>query len=274
MATRSNAPSFFSEVTEAVNHFRQYGFKSQAELNEWVSRLRRSALLQLKTPAETERMLKDALLTKYQGMVKPGGTIQQSMPSLTRVSIDRVKPKLRRELDRRIMASANLIKLNREEAIDKTMRRFQGWATSVSPGGSRAVDVRGEKDDIRKALAQIDFIERRVIIDQTHKLVATVNNIVAVDNGALAFEWHSPWRRPGYDFRKDHKERDLKLYAIRGNWALEKGLMKPGPAGYYDEITHVGEEPFCSCTGKYVFALRKLPPDMLTKAGMFALPPS
>jgi len=272
MATRSKgAPSFFEVVTEAVGHYRRFGFTSQAGLDEWVSKIRRAALLQLKTPAETDRMLKEALTSRYRSMVTQGG-ILRDMPDIKRVGLDSVKPKLRRELDRRIMASANLIRLNRETAIDNTLRRFQGWATSIQPGGSRAVDVKEEKGDIRKALGQMDFIERRVVIDQTHKLVATINNIVAVDNGALAIEWHSPWRRPGYDFRKDHKERDLKVYTIRGNWALEKGLMKAGPAGYYDEITAVGQEVYCACTGKYIFALRKLPADMLTKAGIFALP--
>lgn len=265
--------SFFADVTAAVNHFKQYGFTSQTELDDWIARIRRSALLQLKTPAETEAMLKRALTAKYEALVTRGGVLR-NMPEVGRVSIDRVKPKLRAELDRRIMVSANLIKLNRQKAIDTTLQRFQGWATSIPVGGSRAVDQKEEKDDIRKSLAQMDFIERRVVVDQTHKLAAAINDVVAVDNGALAVEWHSPWRRPGYDYRKDHKERDLKVYAIRGCWALEQGKMRAGEAGYYDEITHVGEEVSCSCTAKFIFALRKLPADMLTKAGMYALPAS
>lgn len=270
MATKS---AFFSDLTEAVNHFKQYGFTSQTELDDWIARIRRSALLQLKSPAETEAMLKRSLVSKYEALVVKRGVLR-NMPEVSSVRLDRVKPKLRAELDRRIMVSANLIKLNRAKAIDTTLQRFEGWATSVPPGGSRAVDKSETKDDIRKALGSMDFIERRVVIDQTHKLAATLNDIVAVDNGALAVEWHSPWRRPGYDFRKDHKERDLKVYAIRGNWALEQGKMKAGSPGYYDEITHVGEEVYCSCTAKFIFALRKLPVDMLTKAGMYALPAS
>jgi len=269
MSTRTE--SLFTVATEAVNHFKQYGFTSQAELERWVARIRKAALLQLRPPAETERFIRDALTQKYRSLVTQGG-ILRDMPDIKRVGLDSVKPKLRAELDRRIMASTNLIKLNRQEAMDKTLRRFQGWATSIPAGGSRAVDVKDEKDDIRKAIGQMSFIERRVVIDQSHKLVAAINEIVAVDNGALALEWHSPWRRPGYDYRHDHKARDEKIYTIRGNWALEKGLMKVGPAGYYDEITSVGQEPFCSCTARYIFALRKIPLDMLTTKGAFALP--
>ncbi len=269
MATK--APTFYEEVTAAVNHFKQWGFRSQAELDSWTARIRRSALLQLKTPEQIDREMRAMLTDRYRALVTRGG-LRAKMPEVSRMGLERVKPKLRKELDRRIMASANLIKLNRQQAVDKTLQRFQGWATSIPEGGSRAVDVKPVKDDIRKSIGQMDFVERRVSIDQSHKLVATIQDITATENGALAVRWNSPWLRPGYDFRKDHKERDQKVYAIRGNEALEKGLMKAGDAGYYDEITNVGEEVFCSCWATYIFALRKLPPDMLTKKGAYALP--
>jgi hypothetical protein len=57
------------------------------------------------------------------------------------------------------------------------------------------------------------------------------------------------------------------VYAIRGNWALDKGLMKAGKAGYYDEITKPGEEVYCSCSATYLYAIRELPDDMITNKG-------
>ena len=263
--------TLFSVLTEAVNHYRQFGFTSQAELNAWVQRIRGIGLKALQTPAQTEKQLKQALTNRYSQLVTHHGVLR-SMPEIARATVERVKPKLRRDLDRRIMASANLIKLNRDEAISNTLRRFQGWATSIPAGGSKIVDPKAKKDDIRKPLAQMDFIQRRVVVDQTHKLVDSIHKIVAEEGGALAARWHSPWRRKGYDYRKDHKERDEHVYAVRGNWALEKGLMKPGPDGYTDEIERPGEFVFCSCSYEYIFTLRKLPDNMLTKAGIYALP--
>ncbi len=268
MATKATLQSV---VGEAINHFQQYGFTSQAALDEWVSKIRRQSLLSLQTPAQTEVELRRLLGAKYRGLVTNRGVLT-GMPDVTRATLERVKPQLRRELDRRIMASAGLIKLNRAQAVDKTLQRFAGWATSIPAGGSRAVEKRKESENIRKSIGQMSFIERRVSIDQSHKLVASIRDIVATEAGAIAVRWHSPWRRPGYNFRKDHKERDERVWAIRGCWALEKGLMKAGPNGYYDEITQVGEEVFCSCTAEYIFALRKLPDEMLTKAGMYAIP--
>ena len=92
--------------------------------------------------------------------------------------------------------------------------------------------------------------------------------IRAEGGGALAMVWHSRWRVAGYDYREDHKERDRQVYAIRGNWALQKGLMRKGPAGYADEITKPAEEVFCQCTGQWLYSLRALPRDMLTDKGI------
>jgi hypothetical protein len=44
-------------------------------------------------------------------------------------------------------------------------------------------------------------------------------------------------------------------------------LVKPGPDGYYDDITKVGEEVSCSCQAEWIYGLRSLPEDMLTKKG-------
>ncbi|MFP1463127.1 hypothetical protein ACLB1E_23590 [Escherichia coli] len=54
------------------------------------------------------------------------------------------------------------------------------------------------------------FISRRVAIDQGHKLASNVKYLLAVQSGAIALRWHSNWRRPGYKYRQDHKERDEK----------------------------------------------------------------
>ena len=169
------------------------------------------------------------------------------------------------------MASAQLIKLNRQQSIAKTLQRFSGWATSIPAGGSKAVDKPEVRDDLKKALRSLPYEERRVAIDQGHKLVATINDLVAVEGGAIAGEWHSNFRQPGYDARPDHKERDGGVYLIRGNWASAQGLVKPGPAGWSDSITQPAEEPFCRCQFHYIYSLRRLPEGMLTAKGRAAL---
>lgn len=258
--------TFFETVTAAIKDFEENGFDSVERLQYWTDRIRRAAVESL-TP---ESVLNDTLNRTLGGIYKrliDDGQILRAHNGISRFTVDRLKPQLRTELDRRLMVSRSLIKLNREQMVEKTVQRFAGWASSVPAGGSRAVDVKDTKDNLRKALTSLPFEERRCAIDQGHKFTAALNEIIAVDGGAIAMKWHSKWRQPGYNYRKDHKERDGVIYLLRSSWAKDKGLVKPSSAGYYDDITKVGEEVYCSCQAEWIYALRGLPADMLTKKG-------
>lgn len=259
--------SFYEVITEGIGDFTEYGFDSKKRLDSWIKKINTALIYSLIPETELNKQLKKSLTSAYSRMVTKGGLVSDHVSKYT---VDKLKPSLRSELDRRIMASANLIKYNRQDMIATTLRRFEGWATSIPKGGSDAVDKVEESKNIRKALKSLPFTERRVIIDQTHKLVANINEIVAVDSGAIAARWHSHWKQEGYNYRKDHKERDDKIYLIRGSWAKEKGLIKP-VNGYTDQITNVGEEIFCRCNYVFLFNLRQLPEEFLTAKGKKAL---
>jgi hypothetical protein len=258
--------TFFETVTAAIKDFEENGFDSVERLAYWTDRIRRSAIESLTPEHILEDTLKKTLSGIYKRMVEDGQIVKTHI-GVSRFTVDRLKPKLRTELDRRVMVSRSLIKLNRESMIEKTAQRFAGWASSVPAGGSRAIEVKDVKDNIRKALTSLPFEERRCIIDQSHKFVASLNDIIATDGGAIAMRWNSQWRRPGYQYRPDHRERDQKVYLLRSSWAKEKGLIKPGSDGYYDDITKVGQEVFCSCFATWLYNIRDLPPDCITKKG-------
>ena len=262
--------SFYEVLTAAVDDLAEHGFDSVERVERWTAELRLAAGAVTANPAEIERMLREGLASVYKRLVDNGG-IARMHPGVGRFTLEQVKPKLRAELDRRIMSSASLIRLNREQAIDKTIQRFQGWATSIPIGGSAEPEKVKTKKNVRKSLAQLPFEERRVLIDQGHKLTASLSNILATDGGAIAAKWRSHWRQAGYNYRKDHKERDEKVYALRESWAMNRGLMKRGPNPYYDDITQAAEEPFCRCYIVWIYALRDLPKDMLTVKGSSAL---
>jgi hypothetical protein len=262
--------TYFDVLTAAINDLTEHGFDSAERVAYWSRRIKEAAQATMAPPPVMEQMLRDALAQTYRKLIDQG-QIAQFHQGIARFTLEKVRPQLRAELDRRIMASANLIRLNREQAIQKTLQRFQGWSTSIPAGGSDAVDKRETKTDIRKALTQLPFEERRVLIDQGHKLRASLSEILARDGQAIAMTWRSHWRQAGYNYREDHKERDGHTYALRGSWALDKGLMKAGPDGYYEDITSVGEEPFCRCYAAWIYALRGLPDEMLTAKGRDAL---
>ena len=261
--------SFYQVLTEAISFFAENGYKSEKALDIWVKRLRQAAYDSLIPEKTLVKELEKSLGQAYRRMLMQG-VLGKNHAGIGKFTIEKLKPKMKAELDRRIMASANLIKLNREEAVSNTLRRFQGWATSIPIGGSDAVNRREEKAYINKSLRRLDFEERRVVIDQTLKLTSSINSIVATNSGAIAAEWRSNWKQTNYDYRPDHKERDHIIYVIRDSWADKKGFIKP-VNGYTDSITQPAEEIYCRCDYTYIYNLRDLPVEMLTSKGKTAL---
>ena len=251
----------------AVADLSDHGFDSAKRVEYWTERLRRAAERSMRPLQDAERALREALSAIYKRLVDRGEVLRWH-PGASRFTLQRVLPSLRGELDRRILVSAQLIRFNREDAMRKTLQRFAGWSTSIPTGGSGAVDRREVKKNVGRALRQLKFAERRVAIDQGHKLTSSISEVVAQGGGAIACRWESQWRQPNYDYREDHKERDGRVYLVRGSWAATQGLVR---GDWYDEVTAAGEEPFCRCKAVWLYTLRDLPEDMLTRRGREAL---
>ncbi len=262
------APTFNDVLNAAVADLIANGYDNAERVAEWMIQLRQAAERSMEPLGTVQERLVRALRDTYRAKVEAGGLLRFH-PGVSRFTLDRVAPRLRVELDRRIMASADLIKLNRAQTIEVTLQRFSGWATSIPPGGTRKPGVRPEaKDDVKKSLASLSFRERRVAIDQGAKFVNNLSEILAVDGGALAGVWdHTGAHRPGYHPRPEHVARDGKVFVVRGNWAIEQGLMKLAGHQYTDEIERPGELPMCSCQYIWIHSLSRLPPDMITEAG-------
>lgn len=257
----------FSEILRnAIADLEEHGFDSQERVERWVKELGNAAGNQGVVTSET---LRKRFQQIYQKEVADGGLA--AVHKIPRWKLDQLQPKLRAELDRKLMAASDLIELNRDEMVTRTIRRFQGWATSIPVGGSDAIDKPEVKEQMKKALKSLPYEERRVMIDQAAKFKANLSNIVAVSNSAIGAGWRSHFRAPGYNFRTDHKERDGKFYLIRGSWAIEKGLIDTAGATFTDEITMPAEEVYCQCRYKYIYNLRDVPHDMLTKEGLEAI---
>jgi len=265
---------FSRVVRDAIKHFLEYGYRSTEELNEWVSRIRAASYEVAGSQGHYMEEVTSNLTQLFENDITKGRVLKRHQ-GISRFSVEKLSTSMRAELDRRIMASADLIKINREKAIETTISRFVGWSTSI-PSASHDIQqgrsstrgtVTSNAKHIEKSAKQVDYEARRVMIDQGHKLIANIDNIIATENNAIAAIWHSHWRQPNYDYREDHKERDKHVYLIRGNWAQKKGYVKPGKSGYLDEVTQPGEEVFCRCYVTYVYNLRSVPAEMLTNKG-------
>ena len=248
----------------------RFGYDSPERVKYWIDRLRGAAIQSMTPERQIRETLAATLNAVYRAKIERGAILRYHL-GIERFTLERIRPRLRAELDRRILAAAALIKVNRAEAVETTLRRFGGWATSSPPGGSDAVDRRAVKTEIKKPLASLPFRERRVAIDQGHKFVSNLSDIIATEAGAIAGVWHSNWRQRNYDYREDHKERDEHVYLVRDSWAHQAGFVKANDNGYVDQITRPGEEVFCRCRYSWIYSLRKMPPDLLTEKGRHKL---
>ena len=251
---------FDDVLKQAVADLSANGFQSPQQILFWTAKLREAAKQNHRPGAMN--LLRRSLQTLFRK------AIRRLPDHILRFGPEHLEARLRPILESRIMASADLIVLNRSKAVDTILTRFSGWASSIPPGGSP-----GNKTEIKahiaKPLRQMNFEERRLSIDQGHKLIANINQTIAEDNNAIALIWRHVHQQ-GYDSRPEHVALDGKLFVLRDNWAIQKGLMRKG-GPYYDEIEGVSVAPFCRCHAEYLYNLRDLPPEYLSLRGRDAL---
>lgn len=258
--------TYYETLTAAVNDIAEHGYDSEERVAYWSEQIRLAAERTLRSEAEIDAMVRQAMLAVYQKQVERGGVLKIN-PGVTAFRLEQIKPELHAELNRRIASSIDLIKLNRPQAILKTQQRFRGWATSVPKGGAKGIKKVAQKKELRKALASLPFEERRVIIDQNAKLISAINTTVATNGGAIGAFWHSHKYQAGYDGRPEHNARDGRFFLVRDSWAHQAGLVQPNEDGYTDDIEQPAELPYCKCFYQYVYALRSVPTDCLTRKG-------
>lgn len=264
--------TFYETVAAAIKDIARHGYDTPERLEHWRRLIEAAAASSFVSMDEVERDVRKTMTLAYYRMVTKGGLLKR-MPQISAYTLQRLSPALQSELNRRIISSIDLIKLNRPVAIAKTVQRFTGWATSVPEGGFPSDVRKGTykyvevKQDLQKAMSALPFEERRVIIDQNAKLMSAINSTVALGGGAIAAIWQSHKAQKNYDGRPAHNKRDGDMFLVRDSWVIEKGLVRRGAGAYTDSIEQPGEFVFCRCSWIYIFNLRDLPADWLTKKG-------
>lgn len=269
--SRMIQPRFTPLLMQALREFAERGYTSAADLQDWLRRLHMALERELPADEWTRKQLTYALSSIYNRDVVRGA-VMKYVPGVSRYTLDRIQPSLRAELDRRIFAGVDLIRLNKRAATEKTLQRFSGWVSSVPKGGSHETNLRDVATELAKPVKQVRYEARRVAIDQGHKLSSAVSHTVAMQNGAIAAVWHDRAEHDhGYDARPAHLARSGTMFLVRDSWAMEAGLVKKGGLTYTDEIEQPAELPFCSCFYTYSTSLRGLPDTVLTAKGRESL---
>jgi hypothetical protein len=160
-----------------------------------------------------------------------------------------------------------------DQQLAKLHSLLDEFLRQVPSGGTKDKVVKSQITEIKKELRQFVKWEKLFYVYKAHSLASEIEFIFALQGNPLAAIWHhSQLDEQGeYDKTYDHKMQDGNVYAVRGNWALEKGLMKVGPHGYINDSTRPAQEIGCMCHLQWIYLLTSLPSEMLTEKGRLAV---
>jgi hypothetical protein len=252
--------AFLTTLKDAIADILADGY-SEAAVTKWSHALGEAAEETMGSPEKRVAAVRANLNALYRRVERGGLTSEHSR----RVDIVKLKPVLKALRDEAVGEAAARVIEHREDVIQRTIAKFVDWAESVPVGGgrhSRKVAYR----NIREPMVRLSTSERAVVVDTERDLRSQLSDAIADGSGAIAAIWHSRWRVPGYNYRKEHKARDENFYAIRGSWAMQDRLIRQG-AGFTDGFERPGEWRHCRCHYEYVYDLGDLPDTMLTARG-------
>jgi len=146
---------------------------------------------------------------------------------------------------------------------------LRDFLEQVPIGGTKDKAIKSRIVEIKKELRPLAKWDRLFYTYKARSLSAEIEHIFVLAGNPLAAIWHYSDLDAQGEYQKtyNHQQRDGQVYAIRGSWAIEKGLMKVGPAGYLDEISRPGQELGCMCSLQWVTGVRSLPDSMITDKG-------
>jgi len=143
----------------------------------------------------------------------------------------------------------------------------------VPMGGTKDKKIKSRIGEIKKELRLLAKWDRLFYVYKAMCFPAEVEFLFSLEGNPIAAIWHYNPIDEQTDYPKtyDHKQRDELVYAVRGNWAITKGLMKAGPNGYLDEISRPSQEIGCLCHLQWLYFFSRLPTNMVTEKGFSEL---
>ena len=213
------------------------------ELKKYEGRISKTAGNELKTLYR--KIFKKVLLSKfkfwsrsatskltkaYRSFIKNG--YKEKNHNIRGWRLNNIKPKLQKELKKRINLSVGLISSNSKALESEMDRRFLGF-------------ISGENKNAREVLAPVENLNRKnkqvqmTITDQTRKMVGSFNRIIAEDFKAIAFIWNGredsreagnptglyPDADDNSTVHGDHWSRNNKLYFFKDTWVIKNGFI-------------------------------------------------
>jgi hypothetical protein len=196
---------------------------------------------------------------------------------IPRLGIEKIMPDLRKKLDERIRASADLIVLERKAPIELSLARFskllfQAGNNEIKSSPKKFSDLDWIKPHLKSISKPIyqqkEYEQRRRDIDQGHKIIRDFDYTIAEQNDFIAAIWKAHPKTSYYQARPYHWERNNKIYIRQAGWAYTKGYVKKGEMSFFEDI----EDPpsylvNCTCYFDFIYSLsyiKRKYPELIT----------
>ena len=206
--------------------------------------------------------------------VLSGGAEQQSQnvsSSGTHIAkiFDTLLPSITEQFERCVENYRSQADSYLNERIGQFRAMLSEFLDQVPSGGTKDKAIKGRIAEIKKEIRSLAKWDRLFYSYKARSFPAEIEHIFVLVGNPLAAIWRYSDLDAQGEYRKtyNHQQRDGRVYAVRGCWAIEKGLMKVGPAGYLDAISRPGQELGCMCSLQWVTGVRRLPGDMTTDKG-------
>jgi hypothetical protein len=149
----------------------------------------------------------------------------------------------------------------------------QQFLEQVPMSGTKDKETKSRIAVIKKELRPLTKWDRLFYVHKAMCFPAEVEFSFSLEGNPIAAIWHYNPIDEQTDYPKtyDHKQRDELVYAVRGNWAITKGLMNAGPNGYLDEISRPSQEIGCMCHLQWLYSFSRLPTNMVMEKGFSEL---
>lgn len=185
------------------------------------------------------------------------GNIIKRHGGIAPLTLKAVQPKFRQLLEDRIKSNIQLIKLERPNSIDVSTARFSRW---MLDGLQMDVTLPEAYKSIQRPITdQLAYEHRRRAIDQGTKMLAAIDEVLAVQGGAIVAVWHSHPPTAYYQARPEHWALNKKAFVIKGGWAYQKGLLKKGDNGFMEDLpSQPAHEIYCSCYYEHLYTIAEV----------------
>jgi hypothetical protein len=246
---------------------------------ERIERLKREFTALLKTvyfyrdvDGIVDKYITPTLLSTYKSKIEQSGILQVHF-GVSPLQLIQLKPHLQEAVKKRVQANKRLITDFMLETETKAVNSVvSNWLNTTSQTEILSDDImRGMLKGCTEAVSNYE-ISRRAI-DQQHKLIADFNNVIAVNEGAIAGVWHSHKKTATYMARPEHEKLNGQVFVIKNNSLVQQGLLKKGGNDWLEDLK---EQPAqlinCTCYFVYYYihdikALFRLKPDIFTEKG-------